>query len=411
MITVIRRARTLTMGGRPGPLRGGAARELGVLQCATVVVENGAILRIEDGDTGPHAPADALVIDADGRVLMPAFIDAHTHACWAGDRLDEEDRKRAGASYLDILASGGGIMSTVRDTRSTPRERLAADLLARLRLMLREGTATVEVKSGYGLETGEELKMLGAIGDANARWPGAAVPTALLGHAVDPDRPGFIDLTIGQTLDEVHRRFPGVPVDVYAEEGAWSFDDGVRLLERAQALGHPVRAHTDQFNELGLTSWAIANGAASVDHLEATSPGVLDQIGRSETAAVLLPCSGFHVDGRYADGRRLIDAGAHVVVATNCNPGSAPCSSIPLALALATRHNGLWPAEAIAAATINAAALLGFDDRGFIAPGARADLLILRHRDERLLTHEFGGDPVQTVICGGEVVRHDEPMA
>ncbi len=401
--TLITNARLVTPRG-PGPHRGAAMRDLDIRDRADVLIENGVITAVESSIVPPRG---AIVIDARGRVLMPAFVDAHTHACWAGDRTDEWARKLAGATYLELLKAGGGIMSTVRSVREASQEQLAASLRARLALMLREGTTTVEVKSGYGLSTADELKTLRAIRDAAHDFLGTVVSTALIAHAIDADHPSrdaFIETTITETLDAVHDEFPSVAIDAYCEDGAWSFDECVRLFERARSLGHPFRVHADQFNALGMTPWAVEHGAVSVDHLEATTNEDLTKLARSETLGVMLPCSGFHTDGRYADGRAFIDAGGALVIATNCNPGSAPTNSMPMAIALAVRFNGLAPAEAITACTANAAALLGRDDRGYIAPGARADLVLLRHTDERSLAFEFGGNPVDVVVCGGAII-------
>jgi imidazolonepropionase len=276
--------------------------------------------------------------------------------------------------------------------------------------MLNEGTTTVEVKSGYGLSTADELKMLRAIRDAAHDSLGTVVSTALIAHAIDADHPSrqaFIEATINETLDAVHDECPAITIDAYCEDGAWSLDECARLFERARSLGHPFRVHADQFNALGMAPWAIEHGAVSVDHLEATTDDDLHALARSETFGVMLPCSGFHTDGRYANGRAFIDAGGALVIATNCNPGSAPTNSMPMAVALAARFNGLTPAEAITACTANAAALLGFDDRGYIAPGARADLVLLRHTDERALAFEFGGNPVEVVVCGGAIIASE----
>jgi len=441
---LIRNARVLTMGAAPsppaapsvssGPRRGrDAMNDLGVLPSADVFIDRGIISLIQS-PSRDHLAARAIVmgqlaaadsIDAAGRVLMPAFADAHTHALWAGDRLEEWELKRKGVPYLDILKAGGGIMSTVRAVRAASQAELEDRLRARLAVMLREGTTLVEVKSGYGLSTEHELKMLRAIATVAAeaaRGGGAAVlprvvPTALLGHALDPDVPAhrFIDTTINETLPAVSAEFPGIAVDAFCEEGAWPQDACVRLFEKARALGHPIRIHADQFNCLGMTEWALeADGVLSVDHLEASRllPRTWSELNRRDVAPVVLPCTGFHTDGRYADGRALVDAGAPLVLATNCNPGSSPCSSMPMAIALAVRFLHLTPAEAITSCTINAAMLLCRQDpslaalapRGIIAPGAAADLILLRHTDERLLACEFGGNPIDAVITGGTVV-------
>jgi imidazolonepropionase len=348
---------------------------------------------------------DDETIDAAGRALLPGFVDAHTHACWAGDRLDEFDMKLAGATYLEILKAGGGIMSTVRATREATQEELADLLRARLSVMLREGTTTVEVKSGYGLTTEDELKMLRAIRDAAETSPIGVRGTALIGHAVDPDQPDFFDTTIHDTLDAVHAEFPDIAVDAYCEEGAWPLDQCMRLFLKAEGLGHSMRVHADQFNSLGMTRAAIEMNALSVDHLEATTPPDLDALAHSNVYGVMLPCSGFQLDGRYADGRDFLDTGGSLVIATNCNPGSAPTSSIPFTIALATRKLGLAAAEAIRACTRTPAEMLGLTDRGVVAPGKRADLVLLRHTDERMLGFELGGDPVDLVICAGRIVE------
>jgi imidazolonepropionase len=325
-------------------------------------------------------------------------------------------------------------MSTVRAVRAASEDELVESLLALLEFMLREGTTTVEVKSGYGLTTEDELKMLRAIRRAGDRWVGTVIPTACIGHALDPevDRAVFIRSTIDGTLPAIHAEFPGVAIDAYCEQGAWSLAECLRLFEKAAQLGHVCRVHADQFNTLGMTEAAVKDGFRSVDHLEATGPEGLRALAASETLGVMLPCSGFHTDGRYADGRGFIEAGGALAIATNWNPGSAPCGSMPTAIALATRFLGrevpdrapattaaptdnarsamncacgVSSAEAISAATVNAAAVLGLADRGRLTPGARADLVLLRHTDERMLAQEFGGRHVDVVVCGGRVVR------
>jgi imidazolonepropionase len=383
------------------PHRGSA--DLGARNGTDVRIDEDRIVEIGQGLAAENGER---VIDAAGRVLMPAFVDAHTHSCWAGDRLGEWELKQRGASYLEVLQSGGGIMSTVRAVRASSQQQLARDLQQRLHGMLREGTTALEVKSGYGLSTADEMKMLRAIAEVAFEWPGHVTMTACIGHALDPDvdHGTFIEGTVGETLNAVHAEFPDVAIDAYCEQGAWSLEECVRLFDRARELGHPIRVHTDQFNALGMTEWAVDHGALSVDHLEATSTDVLERVASSDTFGVMLPCSGFHVDGRYADGRSFIDAGGALVIATNNNPGSAPCASMPMAIALATRGLGITAAEAITACTLNAAALLGLHDRGSIAIGRRADLVLLRHTDERMLGYEFGGDPVDVVVCAGAVV-------
>lgn len=348
-------------------------------------------------------PADT-VIEAQGCVLMPGFVDAHTHALWAGERLDEFALRLGGASYSEILKAGGGILATVRAVRAASESELFANLSERLAIALSEGTTTIEVKSGYGLSTEHELKMLRVIASAAQRFPGTVVKTALLGHAKDPDQPDFVERVVSETLPAVHAEFPGIAVDAYCEDGAWSLSDCRRLLVRAAELGHPCRLHADQFQRLGALELAAELGLRSVDHLEASSPGDLERLARSETYGVVLPASGFHLDGRYAKVRPFLDAGGRLVLASNCNPGSAPTSSMPLVIALAQRHCGVTSSEAIVATTYNPAVLLNCHERGSVAVGQRADLILLRHRDERLLGYEFGGNPVAWVMVGGALV-------
>ncbi len=411
MRLVVRGARAVTLAEGPIPRRGAALRELSVVDRADVVTSGGLIESVGPAGSARAEPGDT-VIEAGGRVLMPGFVDCHTHLCSAGDRLDEWERRLRGETYLDILTAGGGIMSTVRAVREMDEAALADGLARRLVLALREGTTTVEVKSGYGLSTVDELKMLRAIRAAAARFPGTVVSTALLGHAKDAAVADFVARTIGETLPAVRREFPASPVDAFCEAGAWSLDECARLFDAAMASGARVRVHADQFTPMGMTEWMIERSAASalavsVDHLEATAPAALRRLAGSRLFGVMLPCTGFHTDDRYGRGRDFIDAGGALAIATNANPGSSPTWSAPLTIALAVRKLGLTPAEAIAACTVNAAALLGAADRGVIAPGKRADLVLLRHTDERMLAHHIGGNPVDAVIVGSAVVSGD----
>lgn len=401
MSLLIRNARVVTLGEGQRPRRGAALGNLAVLPKADVLVEGDRIAGV--GPTISTFVPAGTVIDADGRVLMPAFVDCHTHALWAGSRLDEWQRLVAGEPYLEILRAGGGIMSTVRAVRATSEDELVGNLLGQLAAMLRAGTTTAEVKSGYGLSTEAELKMLRAITRAAEEWPGTVVPTALIGHALDSDRANFVEVTIKETLPAVSAAFPGITIDAFCESAAWTVADTVRLLEAAAAGGHPVRVHADQFHSLGMLREAVRIGARSVDHLEASSVTDLEFLASSGTFGVILPVCGLHTDGRYAKVRKFIDHGGALAVASNCNPGSAPCLSMALPVALASRFCGVSPLEALAAATVNAASVLGLNDRGTIAPGQRADLVLLRHTDERHLAYELGGNPVDVVVCGGVV--------
>ena len=379
---LVRGARVLTCGGPPR--RGAATGDLGVLEGADVLLAEGRVAAVgsalsEDADE---------VVEAKGRVLMPAFVDAHTHACWAGSRVAEWERKLAGASYLELMAAGGGILSTVRATRAASEATLRASLEARLRAMFELGTGAVEVKSGYGLSTRAELRMLAAI--AGAAHPAPVRLTACIGHAKDADAADFVAETVEATLPAVTKAHPDAVIDAYCEEGAWSVDETARLVCAARAAGHEVRLHVDQFHDLGAVEALLPHGVRSFDHLEASMPATLRRLAESEAFGVMLPASGFHLDDRYADGRAFLDAGGRLALGTNLNPGSAPGPSMPFVLALAVRKLGLSPAEAIYAATRQAAELLALPDRGRIEGGASADLLLLDTTDERELPWAFG---------------------
>ena len=409
MPLLIRNARvlTLSLSGNTGssalsrPRRGRDLGELGIIPQGDVLVVDGKI-----GAVGPklETPADTEVIDAQGRVLMPAFVDCHTHICWAGDRLPEWEQRLNGVPQAEIDRRGGGIQATVRAVREATKKQLAAHLKTRLDAMLRDGTTTVEIKSGYGLQAEEELKMLRAIVRAGNEWPGTIVPTALLGHAFEGDLDEYARMVTKEMLPTVSKEFPDVTVDAYCEKGAWSVDACVRFFEKA-SKHHPIRVHADQFTSLGMIPEAIRLNARSVDHLEASTKADLLALAQSRTMGVILPCTGFHTDGRYARGGFFADSGGALALATNCNPGTAPTHSMPFVIALAVRFCGLSPAEAIVAATVNAAAVLGFSDRGTIEPGQRAELILLRHKDERQLAYELGGNPVDHVICGGTLIK------
>jgi imidazolonepropionase len=398
---LIRNARILTLAAGARPRRGKELHDLAVVPRGDVLVAEGAIAAV-----GPkvEAPAGTEIIDANGRVLMPGFVDCHTHACWAGNRLDEWEEKLRGVPDSEILKKGGGLNATVRAVREATKKQLAAGLRERLTRMLSEGTTTVEVKSGYGLTTEAELKMLRAIVRAGQDWAGTVVPTALLGQAFEGALDDYARMVVKEMLPEVSREFPDITVDACVEEGAWSREACVRLFEKA-SKHHPLRVHADQFNSLGMIPEAIRLHARSVGHLEASTKADLVALAGSQTCGVILPCTGFHTDGRFARAGFLADQGGAVALATNCNPSSAPSHSMPFAIALAVRCCGLTPQEAITACTVNAASVLGLQDRGSVEIGKRADLILLQHLDERMLAYEVGGNPIDLVISGGKIVK------
>jgi imidazolonepropionase len=408
MSLFIRNARILTLAQpNAGPSlsassrarRGAALREL-------AVIPRGSVLIVEDkiAAVSPDlaAPGDAEVIDADGRVLMPGFVDCHTHACWAGDPLSDWEQQLSGISSAEITRRGGGFHAIVRAVREATRKQLAAALRIRLDQMLRGGTTTAEVKSGYGLTTEAELKMLHAIQRAAQEWPGTIVPTALLGHGIEGDVAAHTRMVVREMLPAIWHEFSGITIDASCAEDGWPVEACVRLFDRAGKHGLPLRVHADQAKPTGMIPEALRLHLRSVDHLENATKADMIALASSDTFGVFSPITSFHTAGRYARAGAFADSGGLVALATDYNPLTAPSHSVPFAIALAVRCCGLTPAEAITASTLNAAALLGFTDRGTIEPGQRADVILLRHRDERQLAHELGGNPVDCVVSGGK---------
>lgn len=406
---IIVNARVITLDEGEIPRRGEEMGNLGIIEHGFVLVRDGKIDQIDSGTPDQSVldkSEELVVIDAEGRVVMPTFVDCHTHSCWAGSRLDEFEASLRGASYLELLAKGGGIMSTVKAVREASQEELATTLVGRVALMASLGTTVVEVKSGYGLTTKDELKMLRAIHDASQEVPQLISGTFLGAHAIDPTVENFTSLVIEETLPAVANEFPNITCDAYCEEGAWSVEETTKLFERAIELGCPIRAHVDQFNALGMLTKAVELGAVSVDHLEHSTDKELAVLAKSKTIGVLLPASGFCLGDAYARGKNLIEMGCAVAIATNFNPGSAPMPSMPFAIALACRRVGLSPAEAITASTVNAACVLGLEDQvGRIKVGFRGDIQLLDCEDERELAWQICGGGPLLVSIGGEIVH------
>jgi imidazolonepropionase len=408
MSLLIRHARVLTLaplGSDPTtpvrPRRGLALRELGILPRADVWIHGDKIAAV-----GPDlpVPSDAEVIDAEGRVLMPGFVDCHTHACGPAAPLDDWERVLAGTTTADLEKSGGGLPAIIHAARAATRKQLAAGLRLRLDAMLRNGTTTVEVKSGLGLASEPERKLLGAIQRAASEWPGTVVPTATLGHAAEGDVAAFTRMIVREVLPEVWHEFPGLAIDARCAPDAWPVEACVRLLERARKHGLPVRVSADQIAPTGMVPEALTLHARSVDHLENASRADLLALAASDTFAVFTPAASFHAGLRYARAGAFADSGGLFALASDHGPAGCPIHAMPFVIALAVRYSGLTVAEGVVAATVNAAAVLGMTDRGTIEPGRRADLLLLRHIDERQIAHEVGENPVTRVICGGRIV-------
>lgn len=374
------------------PRRGAEMRDLGVVAHGYVHIEGSRIVDVAAGEPSRAQRAGAEIVDARGCVVLPGFVDCHTHACWAGERWDEWEQKLAGASYLELLSAGGGILSTVRAVRAATEASLAAGLDARTRQMAAYGTTTVEVKSGYGLDFENEVKMLAAIHATAAESPLRLIPTFLAAHAIDPECSAFVDRTIDDTIPAVLRKFPRLTVDAYCENGSWSVRECERCFGRAIEYGSAIRVHTDQFTSLGMIPVALALAARSVDHLEAATDHDLDLVAKSSTIAVGLPATAFCLSTPMLRARRFIDAGGALALATNANPGSAPVRSMPIVISLAVREMGLTPAEALTTVTMNAACVLGIaPECGSIESGKSADLVLWPFDDERALGYELSG--------------------
>lgn len=384
------------------PQRGAALGQIRVTENAFVLCEGGRV-RVVGAMSGlDHGslPPGVVEIDGRGRVAVPGLVDCHTHACFAGDRVSEFELRARGASYEELHAAGGGILATVRATRAAGEAALVAAVERHRGWMLAHGTTTFEAKSGYGLDRDTELAQLRAIGQARG------VPTFLGAHAVPPefaDGDEYLDFLLGDVVAEAAALAEAA--DVFVEQGAFSAGQARRYLAACGEAGLALRLHADQFTEAGAVQLAVELGARSVDHLEATSTDGVRALAESDVAAVLLPVAALTLDRPMPPARALADAGAIVVLATDFNPGSAFCESLPVVMNLACTQLGLAPAEALAACTLNAAHVLGRAHRvGRLEPGLDADIVLLDAADWRYLAYHLAGEHVALVVKEGEVV-------
>ncbi|HET8653476.1 MAG TPA: imidazolonepropionase [Gaiellaceae bacterium] len=388
-----------TPRGTAAPLRSSSLGEVDVLEDAFVLCVDGRIEQV--GRMRDLGALDEEVEEVDGRGMaaVPGLVDCHTHACFAGDRVEEFSLRAGGASYEELHAAGGGILSTVQATRAAGEAELRDAVRRHGRWMLRWGTTTFEVKSGYGLDRDTELASLRAIKSEGG------IPTFLGAHAVPPefdDADTYLDFVVAEVLHEA----AGVAeaADVFLERGAFDAAQARRYLEAAAGHGLVLRLHADQFTEAGGVPLAIELAARSVDHLEATGDRGVRALAESAVTAVLLPASALFLDRPMPPARRLVDAGAAVALASDFNPGSAFCESLPIVCSLACTQLHLSPAEALAGCTVNAAHVLGRAERkGRLAPGFDADLVLLEAPDWRHLAYHLGGDLVGAVVRGGRV--------
>jgi imidazolonepropionase len=408
----------LTIAG--GPQRGADLGNLGVICDGAALIRDGIIAAVGTSVELQAAYPDEECLDASGSVVMPGFVDPHTHLIWVGDRAIEFDLRLQGKTYLEILEAGGGILSTVRATRQASIEELEAETRKRMQRMFAYGTTTAEAKSGYGLEIDSELRLLQALYNLREVGPLDLAITFLGAHALPPEYVGrgdeYTELVCGEMLAAVKnwwrenasgQKLPFV--DVFCEVGAFSLAQSRRILEAARDMGFPLKIHADEFENLGGTSLAVELGATSADHLVKASFEDIAALGRSNTVAVALPCTPFGLaESFYTPAQAILDSGGLLALATDINPGTAWCESMQFAIALACRYMRLNPAQAIAAATINAAAAIGWADRiGSIEVGKQADMLLLSVDTYRHLGYRFGINLVKKIIKKGRVYTPD----
>jgi imidazolonepropionase len=395
------------------PRRGPELASLDLHPQAVVRCEDGVITFV--GDEAEHnrlfTTADE-ILEADCGCILPGFVDPHTHPVWAGSREDEFDRRLRGETYMEIARTGGGINSTVRATRAASFDELLVSTLSRLDTFLEHGATTIEAKSGYGLDLETEIRMLEVIRRANEIHAVDLHPTCLAAHEVPLEHRSDPEVWIRRLIEEIHpeiaRRGLAEAVDVFCEDGVFDLDQTRRLLAQAPDFGWRIHLHADELTPLGGAELAVELDALSADHLMCVTAEGVAALANSDTIAVLLPGTSFFLRSAWAPARALVEAGCAVAVATDCNPGSSPTESMPTILALACLGMGLEVAEAITAATLNAAAAIGrAHELGSIEEGKRADLVVLDGPTYHHLVYHYGVNPVRDVVKGGRLVVRD----
>src|SRR4051794_22505349 len=410
LLTNIGQLVTLREGA--GPRRGRELAELSIIEDGEVLCENGKIAAAgKRRDVIKAAKAKkikAKEFDCDGKVVLPGFVDSHTHLIFAGPRLVDFEKRIAGAGYEEIAAAGGGIRSSVDSVRKSSRSTLAAHALKALHEMGAQGTTTVEAKSGYGLDSASEIKSLEAIRDAAKNWPGTVVPTLLGAHVVPkelqsaPER--YLEEVTGHMIPLVAKRKLAQFVDVFCDRGAFSLHQSEQVFEAARRHKLGVRAHVCQLTPSNLMPLAKYQ-PASFDHMDCFLDEDIPQLAKSDTVATLLPGANYFLGlGEYPNARKLIEAGVAVALATDYNPGTSPTTSMPFVLSLACTQMKMSPEEAITAATINGAHALRLSDRkGSIEPGKDADLALFDVQDYREIPYWFGSNHCAAVVMQGNL--------
>ncbi|MDH3425249.1 MAG: imidazolonepropionase [Acidimicrobiia bacterium] len=378
---------------------------LGLLPHAAVAISDGVVSWVGPAASLPDSFGDAAVFHCEGRAVIPGFIDAHTHLVFGGSRADEFARRLRGESYRDILAAGGGIHSTVAATRDATFDELVESSTARVQRMLRGGTTTVEAKSGYGLNTADEVRILEVIAAVAEANPMDVVPTFLGAHVPDEgvDSGDYTELVITEMLPAVASL--AAYCDVFVDEGAFSVSEARRILRAGDEHGLKPRVHAEQLTHTGAARLAAELGAASADHLDNATPDDAQALAAAETVAVLLPAVSFSMRSPQPPARMLWDAGVTVALATDLNPGTSNVESMPLVIALACLEMGLTPEEALWAATRGGALALEADDKGRLVGGAIADLVVLDADTYLDIPYRPGSDLVWAVVKDGELVH------
>jgi len=401
---LVHASQLLTLRGDTAPRRGPATRDLAIMQDGAVLIADGKIAAVGATDEFRAHSKNAEEIDCRGRVILPGFVDSHTHPVFAAPRLIDFEKRIAGASYEEIAAAGGGIRASIRGVRESSADQLADHVLHALNEISGHGTTTVEAKSGYGLNLTTELKSLKVIQQAAHDWPGTLIPTLLAAHVVPPEHRDNPDEYVRIVCDNI---IPAVGkladyVDVFCERGAFTPEQSARILRAAVAHGLKTRIHVGQLTHTALELFSEFH-CASFDHLDNLSDADIAWLARTDTVATLLPAANYFLGlTTFPPARKLIDSGAAVALATDYNPGTSPTTSMPFVLSVACTHMKMSPAEAITAATINGACALKLQHKkGSLEPGKDADIAIFDAQDYRELSYWFGVNRCEKTILGG----------
>lgn len=391
-----------------GPKVGDALKNLGIIDNGAIAVKDGKVIAVGETERIKNI-ASKKILDAEGKVVMPGFVDCHTHLVFAGSREDEFAKKIQGKSYLEILKEGGGILSTVKATRKATKDELIRNGRKALDSMLVHGTTTIEAKSGYGLDLKNEIKCLEVINALNREHCMDIVPTFLGAHAVPPEfdgnKEGYVKLVANEMMPEIARRGLAEYCDVFCEKGVFSVDDARKILEKARSFGMKLKLHADELSWNSGAELAAELKVASSDHLDHISNDGIKRMAEERIIGVLLPGVPFHLmTNKYAPARKMIKGGIPIALATDYNPGSCPTESMQMIMALACREMKLSPAEAIVASTINAAyAIDRAGEVGSLEVGKMADMIILDVPNHRRIPYHFGVNTVERVIKNGKL--------